>query len=135
MHLKLAVMIVAVSVACAPAATQKKTAKKATPATQAVTIPKDAVPNSDGISYAWTDKQGKRWTFTKTPFGILKAPVTEAAAAAPPADMSGTKAIDKGDTVRFERPGPFGVASWEKKKTDLTDDERRLLESQNAKTE
>jgi hypothetical protein len=50
-------------------------------------------------------------------------------------DLSLTKAIDKGDTVRFERPSPFGMVNWEKKKSDLTDDERHLLDAQNAKTE
>jgi len=134
-NIKIAVMILAIAATCAPAAMQKKAAKKSAPASQAVTIPKDAVPNADGGSYAWTDKDGKKWTFTKTPFGIMKSPVTSAPVPTPSADLSGTKAIDKGDTVRFERPGPFGVTAWEKKKTDLNDDERRLFESQNAKTE
>ncbi len=123
---------------CAPAATKKKT-QSASSAPQAVTIPKDAVPNPDGVSYSYTDKQGKRWTYTKTPFGIMKAPAADPPpAAVPPStpdSLAGAKAIDKGDTVRFERKGPFGTMSWEKKKADLTDDERRLLDGQNAKTE
>jgi hypothetical protein len=134
MNIRFAIIVVSTFAALAPAA-QKKAAPKANPAPPAVTIPKDAVPNSDGVSYAWTDKQGKKWTYTKTPFGIMKAPVNDTPAAAAPAALSGTKAIDKGETVRFERAGPFGVTSWEKTKTDLNDDERRLLESQDAKTE
>jgi hypothetical protein len=114
----------------APAATKKK----ATPAPQAVTIPKDAVPNSDGTSYLYTDKQGKKWVYAKTPFGIIKNAYSETAASAAPAQDSGmTKAIDKGDTVRFERPGPFGLMSWEKKKSDLTDDERHMLDAPSVK--
>ena len=56
-----------------------------------------------------------------------------AATAAPAADAGNTKAIDKGDTVRFERPGPFGTMAYEKKKAELTDDEKHILETQNAK--
>jgi len=108
------------------------------PAPQATTIPKDAVPNPDGRSYIWTDKQGKKWVYAKTPFGVTKSAVSDAAVSGP--NLSTTKAIDKGDTVRFERPSPFGTMSWEKKKSDLTDDERHLLDTQpldtqNARTE
>ena len=35
-----------------------------------------------------------------------------------------------GDKIRFERPSPFGVVKWEKSKADLTDEERRLVDSQ-----
>jgi len=119
---------------CAPAADKKKDP----PAPQATTIPKDAVPNPDGISYVYTDKEGKKWVYAKTPFGVTRSPASDTPVSAP--DLSTTKAIDKGDTVRFERPGPFGTLSWEKKKADLTDDERHILEAQklgaqNAKTE
>jgi hypothetical protein len=137
MKLKIAVLMLGVVTVCAPAATQKKSSKKAAPATQAVTIPKDAVPNADGASYSYTDKDGKKWTYTKTPFGIMKAPTADpaTAAAASTPDLNGAKAIDKGDTVRFERAGPFGVTAWEKKKSDLNDEERRVFDAQNAKPE
>ena len=115
----------------APAATKKKA--DTTTAPQALTIPKDAVPNADGTSYLYTDKQGKKWVYAKTPFGIIKNPYSENAAAAATAPDAGmTKAIDKGDTVRFERPGPFGTMSYEKKKADLTDDERHILDTSSA---
>jgi hypothetical protein len=114
---------------CAPGATKKK---PATPAPQAVTIPKDAVPNADGTSYLYTDKQGKKWVYAKTPFGIIKNAYSDAPAAAPAADTGATKAIDQGETVKFERPSPFGTMSYEKKKSDLTDDERRVLAGSSA---
>lgn len=110
-----------------------KKKKAAAPAPQAMTIPKDAVPNPDGLSYVWTDKQGKKWIYAKTPFGITRSPASDAPVSAP--DLSTTKVVDKGDTVRFERPTPFGPMIWEKKKSDLTDDERHVLDAQNAKTD
>jgi hypothetical protein len=123
--------------AVAPAADSDK--KKADPnpgaaTVPAVTIPNDAVPNSDGKTYAYTDKDGKKWVYTKTPFGVVKTPAVDRPAGAR-TDSNSTKAIDKGDTVRFERPSPFGTMSWEKKKSELTDDERHILDRQNAKTE
>jgi hypothetical protein len=113
----------------APAADKKKDP----PVPQAMAIPKDAVPNPDGISYVYTDKEGKRWVYVKTPFGVTRSPASDTPVSGP--DLNATKAIDKGDTVRFERPGPFGTMSWEKKKADLTDDERHIVDAQNAKTE
>ncbi len=125
------IFIVLAAAVCAPAATKKKADTAAAP--QAVTIPKDAVPNADGTSYLYTDKQGKKWVYAKTPFGIIKNAYSEsAAAAAPAADTATTKVIDQGETVKFEQPGPFGTMSYEKKKTDLTDDERRMLAGSSA---
>ena len=112
---------------------KKTKTKTAAPASQALTIPKDAVPNSDGLSYAYTDKDGKKWVYARTPFGIMRFPASDVPAGGP--DPSTTKAVDKGDTVRFERPSPFGPMIWEKKKSDLTDDERHVLDAQNPKTE
>jgi hypothetical protein len=131
-----AVILFAVALGAQTTDGNNKTNKKkaAAPAPQALTIPKDAVPNSDGLSYVWTDKQGKKWVYARTPFGITRSPASDTTASSGP-DLSTTRAIDKGDTVRFERPSPFGPMIWEKKKSDLTDDERHLLDGQNEKTE
>lgn len=115
-------------------ADQKHQKKAAAPPPKTVTIPKDAVLDPGGQSYTWTDKEGKKWTYAKTPFGVMKFPKTDDAAQSG-VDLSSAKAIDKGDAVRFERPGPFGTISWEKKKTELTADEQKLYDAQNAKTE
>jgi hypothetical protein len=47
------------------------------------------------------------------------------------ASIADAKAIDAGDKVRFETKTPFGVITHEKSKADLTEDERKLYESQN----
>ena len=115
------VIILCAAAICAPAQTNKK--ETAAPAPKVVAIPKDAVQNPDG-TYGYTDKDGKKWIYIKTPFGVVKnaAPDTPASTDPPPNssptkpdDSSAkavdglTKAIDKGDTVRFERASPFGT--------------------------
>jgi hypothetical protein len=123
----------------APAKAPVKSAKKAAPATKTaepLVIPKTATPNADG-SFSYTDKQGKEWRYMSTPFGVSRAAAAGVvgagtATAAPAAQAAAIKAIDHGDTVRFEHSTPFGVTAYEKKKSDLTDDERQILESQNA---
>ncbi|MES1260608.1 MAG: hypothetical protein ABUS49_02645 [Acidobacteriota bacterium] len=120
--------------ATADQAKKKKAPVKAKAAPAALVIPKDAVPNPDG-TYAYTDKQGKKWLYKNSPFGVLRAPDAGVAA-----DSTGglksqfVKATDAGDTVKFERPSPFGATKWEKKKTDLTDEERALLQDQAPQT-
>src|ERR1700677_176609 len=49
--------------------------KRTTPTTPALTIPSDATANSDG-TWSYTDKQGKSWTYSKTPFGVSRSPAT-----------------------------------------------------------
>jgi hypothetical protein len=114
--------------------TTPKAAKKATAATrttgaQPVTIPADATANADG-TFSWTDKQGKKWSFARTPFGIIRSEVTPAPATS--ASLSDVKAFDEGDRFRFEKQSPLGIIKWEKKKTDLTDEERDLVTRQAA---
>jgi hypothetical protein len=132
--MKSLILFVAIAAALAAAEPAKKKTKKApAPAPQAVTIPKDAVLNADGTAYTYTDKAGKKWLYAKTPFGIIKSAVSETGASdAAPVDLTGAKVIDKGDSVRFERQTPFGNVVWEKKKTELTDSERQLVDAQKA---
>ncbi len=110
--------------------TLKKTAaaSKAT-AVQPVTIPVDAVANPDG-SFTWTDRQGKKWSYVKTPFGIIKSEVTPVPTAS--ASLNDVKVFDEGDKVRFEKTSPFGLLKWEKNKTELTNEERDLVSKQAA---
>ena len=116
--------------------TAKKNTKQTAPATRQevrLTIPKEAVPGEDGY-YRYTDKQGKKWLYRNTPFGVSKAedkgPVVAQVAGPDP-----TKATVVGDTVKFERANAFGVSKWEKKVADLSDDEKKIVANQKAKQE
>mgnify|MGYP003346537247 CR=1 FL=1 len=108
-----------------------KAAAKPAPVAQPLVIPKDATPNPDG-TFAWTDKAGKKWIFSKTPFGVSKVEDTSASGPAFASAAPGqyVKAIEVGDKVRFEHQSPFGTSKWEKNKADLTDEERAILAAQ-----
>ena len=45
-----------------------------------------------------------------------------------------TIATDKGDTVQFEHATPLGLFKWDKKKSELTDEDRAIIEKQNRAT-
>ena len=145
MKLFFVVFVSALALSAAGPQTSKKTAPKTAPqaASKAaatpvpVTIPAEAVQGADGV-YHYTDPQGKKWNYWKTPFGIGHAedtgerPYEPAAGKSAAGRATGIKATEYGDTVRFERPGPFGVWKWEKKKADLDEVERAALESSQA---
>jgi hypothetical protein len=97
---------------------------------QAVEIPAGAVEFEAG-SYRYTDAKGKKWIYRKTPFGVARM---EDRPAAPAPDIFAdlTKATETGDTIRFERPGPFGTYRWERKKTELTASEKAIWERQSS---
>ncbi len=87
--------------------------------------------------YHYTDPAGKKWILRKTPFGIARIEDTGAPLPKRGDDehtLDSTKVIDLGDSVRFERPGPFGTYKWEKKKTDLDEHERAAWEREKART-
>jgi len=126
--------VMLLAIASVSFAADKKTTKKpkAAPPPQAITIPKDAVPNADGSSYTYTDKQGKKWIYAKTPFGIMKSAASDTTISNTETVGPSTKVIDKGDSVRFEKPGPFGTIAYEKKKTELNESERQAVDAQKA---
>ena|SRR5690349_25001504 len=90
-----------------------------------IEIPKGAVESEPG-SYRFTDAQGHKWIYRKTPFGVARMADQPVKANPVPSQSSfpGVKAVDAGDSVRFERPGPFGVYRWETRKSELSDMER-----------
>jgi len=111
-----------------------KAASKSTPnvsdASKPAAIPADAVADSTG-DYHYTDPQGKKWIYRKTPFGVSRLEDTpeRAAAQADAVAGGGITAFDEGDKVRFERKGPFGVWKWEKKKSELDEAEKAALQN------
>jgi hypothetical protein len=127
--------------------TKKTTAPAPRTAPVDVKIPAGAVKTDDG-SYKFTDSKGKKWIYRETPFGIAKSedkpldpmatpfgkakPKAEADIPKPAEGKDLTVAYDEGDTVRFERPTPFGTTTWRKKKTDLDATEQKILDQQKS---
>ena len=121
-------------------AAQKPAAPAAKAAPKAVEIPAGAVETEVG-TFSFTDPQGKKWIYRKTPFGVVRTDDNKGDAAAPEAktpaaapDNVKVSVVDKGDTVHFERPGPFGLFKWDRKKSELTDEERGWLERSRTAT-
>ena len=98
-----------------------------------LTLPAGAKMVEPG-TYTFTDAQGKKWIYRKTPFGLARIedkPVE--ASTAPASSGAEITAKEDGDTIRFERPGPFGTYRWEKKKSELTEDEKAAWDRLQAK--
>ena len=121
-------------------------------------VPEGSTEIKPGM-YRFVDKDKKVWIYRKTPFGLQKSeeapaadnketPKPDAAAVpsqqpdaartatpfgeskAPAAGLPATKVTEVGDSLRFERPSPFGVYRWTRKKTELTADEKKLWDAQ-----
>lgn len=78
------------------------------------------------FTWRYTDPQGKTWIYRRTVFGLAKFEEkadkkTEEAEA--PANI---RAFEEGDSIRFERPTPFGVVRWIRKKAELNDAEQAV---------
>ena len=149
------VFLFAAAVAAAAAQAKKAPAPPAKPA--AVTLPSDA-KEIEPNTYAWTDKQGKKWIYRKTPFGLVRYEDSKTAqtAAAPGGNVQratpfGTvrykepaanpkaseeenyiKVREDGEQLHFERSSPFGVQKWTRKRAELADFERQAWERQKA---
>jgi hypothetical protein len=98
--------------------------RKMTPETR--TIPPDATPLPDG-SYRYIDKDGKKWIYRATPFGVSKAEERPLVQAVQRIEDDPAKSEDLGDSVRFTRPTPFGPKVWTKKKTELDTYEKDIF--------
>jgi hypothetical protein len=73
-----------------------------------------------------TGPDGKVYILRQTPFGVAKIEEkAEEKAEEPPDNM---RAFEDGDSIRFERPTPFGVARWVRKKSELNDMEKAAWE-------
>jgi hypothetical protein len=110
-----------------------KAAPKVTDGSKPMPIPAEAVLAADG-DYHYTDPQGKKWIYRKTPFGVTRMEDTPQLTSTRGPDASGAfiKATEDGDIVRFERQGPFGLWKWEKKKSELDEGEKAALANSRA---
>ena len=112
-----------------PQASKKSTTPPPGRTVKPVEIPKGAVEVEPG-TFSYTDSDGKKWLYRKTPWGVARwedKPNADTKAKAPEPGEYIT-AVEDGDIVRFERPGPFGVYKWQKKKSELDENERAALE-------
>ena len=76
-------------------------------------------------------KDGKKYVERRTPFGVARVEDKgDEKAEEPPANM---RAFEEGDNIRFERPTPFGVAHWVRKKSELNEMERAAWERERRK--
>jgi len=102
-------------------AAQEKTAEAKQ---QESSVTKDPMKNSaDGAA-----KQSEEVHVKETPFGTVKTPVSSKPPEpkAPPS-LGLFEIEEKGTAVTFKKKTPFGVTSWTKQQTELTDEERQLL--------
>jgi len=130
LYLVLAIAATALWAADEPKPSPKPAAKaaKAGP----LKVPAGAVEIEPGL-WKYTDAQGVKWHYRTTPFGIarLRADAAGERKAAPP---PGQEAVEiravaaEDDTIRFERPGPFGVYRWTKKLSELNENEKAAWE-------
>jgi hypothetical protein len=108
-------------------ASQQKAAPENAKA-QAPTIPAGAV-EVEPYLYRYQDPSGKTWMYRQTPFGLSKWEETSTPAPPQPAAKSEPVVVtDLGDSVRFEKKTPFGVGTWVRKKTELNDEEKALID-------
>ncbi|MCC7496227.1 MAG: hypothetical protein IT160_01540 [Bryobacterales bacterium] len=89
-------------------------------------------------TWEYTDPQGKKWIYRRTPFTLAKLAVAdhpeydrETVVDRRAVDMA--TATDKGDAIEFTRPGPFGLLKWTTRKSDLSAYERRVWERYQGK--
>lgn len=104
-------------------------------------IPAGAVESEPG-TWHYTGADGKSWIYRKTPFGVARIEDTGTAAgskaaplrAAAPAESDNVKATEAGDSIRFERPGPFGPYRWVSKKSELNQMEKAAWDHERSRT-
>jgi hypothetical protein len=111
-----------------------KGAKAEAPEKPLTEIPASAVQIEPG-AYRYTDAKGKKWILFQTPFGIAKKEDTGEPLRKKQQEtrtMDGVKIAEDGDSLKFEREGPFGTYKWSKKKSELTDVEKAAWERQKA---
>src|SRR5579883_1997986 len=93
-------------------------------------VPQGAVASAPG-TFRFTDAEGTKWIYHTSPFSVTR----EVEGAAPQRfvrDYANVKATEDGDSVRFERPTPFGPFRWRTKKSDLNEMERMVWQREQS---
>jgi hypothetical protein len=123
-----AILITAAALFAGDPQEKKATPPKTVDGSKPIAIPAGAIQSPDG-DFHYTDPQGKKWIYRRTPFGVARLDeAAEEQSKVPQVDKSaGIKATVDGDKVRFERPGPFGTWKWEKKTSELDETEKAAL--------
>jgi hypothetical protein len=98
-------------------------------APKALAVPSGAVASAPG-AYRFTDAEGRKWIYHTSPFGVTRE--LEGGPQRFTRDFSNVKATEQGDSIRFERPTPFGPFRWQSKKSDLNEMERTVWEREEA---
>lgn len=117
----------------APAAKKVNKPKAATAAATKITKIPDGAVQIDASSYLYTAPDGKMRLYVKTPFGIMMADEQPAPAASNVQPHAMVKATVDGDTIHFERPSPFGAFRWQKKISELNEQERAIWQGETAR--
>jgi hypothetical protein len=93
-----------------------------------------AVPQGAGATspstYRYTDAEGRKWIYHTSPFGVTRELEGEPQRFV--RDFATVKAAEQGDSIRFERPTPFGPIRWQTKKSELNEMERTVWEREQA---
>jgi len=121
--------------------------QKAQAQTQTQSIPAGAKLVEPNL-YRYTDSSGKTWNYRQTPFGISKWEETSAPGSQStsqpasqlnqaPSQLKGepVQVTDLGDSFRFQKKTPFGGSTWVRKKSELTDEEKALVGSQQTSSD
>jgi hypothetical protein len=98
-------------------------------APQRLAVPQGATATAPA-TYSYTDAEGRKWIYHTSPFGVTREP--EGAPSRFTRDYSNVKATEQGDSIRFERPTPFGPFRWQTKKSDLNEMERTVWQREQA---
>jgi hypothetical protein len=110
----------------------KKPEKKVTMAAESPVIPPDATPLPDG-GFRYVDKDGKKWLYRNTPFGVMKAEERPYTPVVHRIEDDPLKSEDLGESVRFTLPTPFGPQIWTTKKSNLSAREKSIWDRDTKK--
>jgi hypothetical protein len=118
----------------APPKSSPTAAQAARAQSQTQSIPAGATQVEPNM-YRYTDSNGKTWMYRQTPFGISRWEEGAVPAPQPTAKSDPVSVTDLGDSVRFDKKTPFGGSSWVRKKTELNDEEKALVDAQRQPAE